>query len=37
MDKEYVIYKHLKHLGIPASLQGFGYLLKGIELVMDHP
>lgn len=37
MDREYVIYQQLKHLGVPASLLGYTYLHKAIDLVLEHP
>lgn len=37
MDREYVIYQQLKHLGVPANLLGYTYLHKAIDLVFEHP
>ena len=37
MKTEYVVYEHLKHLGVPASLKGYKYLQLAVSLVLEEP
>lgn len=37
MSNNAVIYKQLKHLGVPVSLLGYNYLKEAISIVLEDP
>lgn len=37
MSNSAVIYKQLKHLGVPVSLLGYNYLKEAISIVLEDP
>lgn len=37
MSNSAIIYKQLKHLGVPASLLGYNYLKEAISIVLEDP